>query len=226
MHLSQLEVSNIPRKNLLLINNKPLISYTLELCQKIPIQDVLVSTDDEEIITFSRQYGYETEYRRPPNLAEDHSPIVDSVIHGVEWYQKNKNRSVDNIMLLQPTSPIREVSDLKSSLSLFFNKNLESLVSVTSMYEHPFECIELTDDCKWNYLRKPRCDVSRRQDYVGKYGFIDGSFYLVKYDFLKKNKKFVVEGTTFPFFTSQKFPFDIDEENDCLLVESLMKIHN
>ncbi len=216
----------IPRKNIVLINDKPLIAYTLELCQKIPIHDAIVSTDDEDIMAVSRQYGFETEYRRPLNLADDYSSLVDTAIHGVDWYEKNKKCVVDNILILQPTSPIREVSDLKSSLSLFSNNNLESLVSVTSMYEHPFECIELTDNCNWNYLRKPRHEVSRRQDYVGKYGFIDGSFYLVKYDFLKKNKKFVVEGTTFPFFTSQKFPFDIDEENDLLLVQSLMQIHN
>ena len=94
------------------------------------------------------------------------------------------------------------------------------------MYEHPFECIEITDDDNWNYLRKASCEVRRRQDYDGIFGFIDGSFYLAKYNFLKKNKNFVVEGTTFPFFTSQKFPFDIDDENDLFLVESLMKTNS
>ena len=108
----------IPRKNLVLINNKPLITYTLELCHKISIQAALVSTEDEEIANVCAKCGFKSDYRRPANLAKDQSPTIDAVIHGVEWYQKNKKVRVDNVLLLQPTSPLRQIADVESSLKI------------------------------------------------------------------------------------------------------------
>ena len=59
---------------------------------KIPIHDAIVSTDDEDIMAVE-QYGFETEYRRPLNLADDYSSLVDTAIHG-DWYEKIKNVSL------------------------------------------------------------------------------------------------------------------------------------
>ena len=94
------------------------------------------------------------------------------------------------------------------------------------MYEHPFECIEIFDNFNWDYLKNPDKDVVRRQDYTGRYGYIDGSFYISQYSFLKKHKKFVVKGFTHPFFTRQKYAIDIDVKSDLKLTELILKYYN
>ena len=67
--------------------------------------------------------------------------------------------------------------------------------------------------------------MNRRQDYSGRYGFIDGSFYISKWSFIKENKNFVIPNQTFPYFTPQKYAIDIDDPEDLVLAEALIKIN-
>ena len=215
----------IARKNLAILNGKPLISYTLEICKKIKeLGATLVSTDDEEISKYCSSQGFHTEYRRPLNLATDDASMIDAVLHAVDWYEMRHSSTVDHVMLLQPTSPLRRIKDINSALKQYREKNLESLVGVKPMLEHPFECIEASEDCfEWSYLKKPSKFVTRRQDYQGKFGFIDGSMYIASVKFLKQNQKFVLEGKTFPFFIDQRYSIDIDEPADLKMAELLLK---
>ena len=214
----------ILKKNLAILNNRPLISYTVELSKKINVDDIFISSDDEEILEYCAINGFSSKYRRPSFLSEDDSSMVDTLIHGVQWYESAYNRKVENVILLQPTNPLRKKDDINTALKLFINKKLDSLVSVSKMIEHPFECIEIENDLNWKYLRNPDVNVSRRQDYSGNYGFIDGSFYISKWKFIEEYKKFIVPCKTYPFITSQKYSIDIDEPEDLKLVEALMKI--
>lgn len=99
---------------------------------------------------------------------------------------------------------------------------LDSLVSVTVMREHPYECIKSQGE-SWKFLQKPDKSVTRRQDYKDKYYFLDGSFYLATVDFIKNHKSFVAEGKTFLFESSLRYSIDIDEWEDMYLAESLIK---
>ena len=65
--------------------------------------------------------------------------------------------------------------------------------------------------------------VTRRQDYQGRFRFIDGSIYIASIDFIKQNLNFVVEGETFPFFIDQRYSIDIDEPDDLKLAEIILK---
>ena len=215
----------IARKNLAKLNGKPLISHTLEICKKIEVLGAtLVSTDDEEISRYCSAQGFHTDYRRPPHLATDDAPMIDAVLHAVNWYEMNHSCIVDHVLLLQPTSPLRRIQDITSALKQYRENNLDSLVGVTPMWEHPFECIEASEDCfEWSYLKKPSELVTRRQDYQGQFGFIDGSIYIASVNFVKQNHDFVLEGKTFPFFIDQRYSIDIDEPVDLKMAELLIK---
>ena len=215
----------IARKNLAKLNGKPLISHTLEICKKIEVLGAtLVSTDDEEISRYCSSQGFHTDYRRPPRLATDDASMVDAVLHAVNWYETKHSCIVDHVMLLQPTSPLRRIQDITSALKQYRENNLDSLVGVTPMLEHPFECIEASEDCfEWSYLKKPSEFVTRRQDYQGQFGFIDGSIYIASVNFVKQNHDFVLEGKTFPFFIDQRYSIDIDEPADLKMAELLLK---
>jgi len=215
----------IPRKNLARLGGKPLISHTLEICKKIEVLGAtLVSTDDEEIAECCSARGFHTDYRRPPHLATDETPVIDAVLHAVNWYETKHSCIVDHVLLLQPTSPLRRFQDISNALKHYLDNQLESMVGVTPMREHPFECIEAPEDgSEWSYLKKPSEMANRRQDYQGRFGFIDGSIYIASVDFVKQNHDFVVEGKTFPFFIDQRYSIDIDQPNDLKIAEFLLK---
>ena len=65
--------------------------------------------------------------------------------------------------------------------------------------------------------------MTRRQDYQGQFGFIDGSIYIASVDFVKENHDFVVEGKTFLFFIDQRYSIDIDEPEDLKMAEIILK---
>ena len=79
----------IPKKNIIKLNSKPLIQYTLDICRSnLNIDDYFISTDCKEIKKVLSKLSYKNEYLRPKYLASDTASIVDTVLHGVKWYEK------------------------------------------------------------------------------------------------------------------------------------------
>ena len=216
---------SIPKKNIAILGSKPLIAYTLDVCNRIDdMPNTLISTDDEEIASYCSSEGYETDYRRPKNLSADDSVMVDAVLHGVEWYEQNHNCRITDLLILQPTSPLRKLEDVKSSVEHYISNNIQSLVSVTYMKEHPSICVEQNIEGKnWEYLREPTKTNSQRQDFEGVFGFIDGSIYIVSQDFLREHNSIIVPGETELYFTNQRYAIDIDEPEDLALAQLIVK---
>ncbi len=216
----------IPGKNLVLLNNRPLIEYTFEIIKKLSENAYpFVSTDCSEVLSLASTFGFDTEYKRPSSLAQDDSSIMDVVLHGIDWLKNSYKLQPTNIVLLQPTSPLRTVDQVSAALEIFDDKKLESLVSVHEMREHPYEC-SLGKDDNWTFVKEPNVKVVRRQDYAEKFYYIDGSIYMASVDFLLKNKSFLKAGETYLFETESRFNIDIDEPEDLVVAEALMKYRN
>jgi CMP-N,N'-diacetyllegionaminic acid synthase len=216
----------IPGKNLVLLNNRPLIEYTFEIIKKLSENAYpFVSTDCSEVLSLASTFGFDTEYKRPSSLAQDDSSIMDVVLHGIDWLKNSYKLQPTNIVLLQPTSPLRTVDQVSAALEIFDDKKLESLVSVHEMREHPYEC-SLGKDDNWTFVKEPNVKVVRRQDYAEKFYYIDGSIYMASVDFLLKNKSFLKAGETYLFETESRFNIDIDEPEDLVVAEALMKFRN
>jgi len=217
-------------KNLVELNDKPLIQYTLEIANKLSENNLhqwipFVSTDDDKIISFCKARGFNMEYRRPENLSGDKSSIIDSVWDALKWLKAYKNISPDGILLLQPTSPLR---NCKTILDAIAQLNMEidlSVVSVTKMYEHPYECIKIIKN-GWQYLEKSSKELTCRQEYKDSYLFIDGNFYFATIEYLTKYNSFIVENKSILFPLNQRFPIDIDEYEDLLMVQYLLSTKN
>lgn len=212
----------VPKKNIKNLNGKPLIYYTLKLCQDINIP-FLVSTDSSEIYNVCNDIGYTSEYKRPSRLAQDDSSMVDCVIHALDWINKESKLNIKNVLLLQPTSPLRKKEDIIGALSLFKKENIKSMFSVTPMREHPLECINLKDGSIWNYLIDHKKSYVGRQGYEQSYYFIDGSFYLSNVETILSHKRFLVEGISVPYVINQRYSIDIDTIQDFEIVEYLMR---
>ena len=181
----------VPGKNRRLLAGKPLIQYTIEAALgALPIEQILISTDDDEILKLAADLGLNTVYKRPPNFAQDKSTMTSVVEDALRW-RSSQNECDTHIILLQPTSPFRTISDIKNAREMSVSKNLPVL-GVSPMWTHPFECIQDKGN-SWSYLAMPNGEVAQRQSYDESFYFINGALYL-----------FSVE----EFLTLQKIPIE------------------
>jgi len=129
----------IPKKNIAPAAGRPLIAWTIEAARWArSIDRVVVSTDDPEIAAVSRQWGAEVPFSRPDELARDDSPHIPVVIHAVEWLMKEEGYHPDYVMLLQPTSPLRESQDIDAAVALAVEKGADAVVSGFEAPAHPY----------------------------------------------------------------------------------------
>lgn len=106
----------VPRKNIVDINGKPLLAYTIELAKQAPEFDaVVVSSDDDEILSIAKKYGAEP-LRRPKELAEDTTQDEPVLIHALETLKKD-GRTFDYIVMLQCTVPLRKLETVRKVIS-------------------------------------------------------------------------------------------------------------
>lgn len=122
----------MPHKNIISINDKPLISYTIEAglaaLENGYIDEMVVSTDDEEIAEISRAAGANVPFLRPDYLSSDTAKSVDVMIHAYQFYA-GQGRDFDTILLLQPTTPLRTADDIKNALDVYGSTEATSLIS-------------------------------------------------------------------------------------------------
>jgi len=103
----------IPHKNTKLLCGKPLVSYAIESGQKSTVDRLMVSTDDPRVMEICKEYGVEV-IVRPDYLATDEATTLDAVLHVVE----NIDYIPDIVVILEPTSPLRTASDIRTMKSL------------------------------------------------------------------------------------------------------------
>jgi len=122
----------IPRKNIRPFLGKPMIGWSIEVALKSGCFDrVIVSTDDEEIATVAREFGAETPFTRPGELADDQSGTTPVVQHAVQWAKK-LDRSVDQVCCLYATAPFVRAEDIIKGLEQLESSGADFAFSVTS----------------------------------------------------------------------------------------------
>jgi CMP-N,N'-diacetyllegionaminic acid synthase len=212
----------IPRKNLVLLAGKPLVQYTLEAAlASTRIDEILLSTDDEEIAACAAHCGLATRYRRPAELAGDASPMIAAVEHALLWYARERGQRPETLLVLQPTSPLRTAQDIDGAVASFGASGADTLASVHALGEHPSECVELEDD-GWRYLVPPPPAAAGRQDYRGRFCFINGALYLVRTEVLLRERRFVIPGATQLYEMPRERGIDVDSPLDLALAEAVL----
>ena len=128
--------NRLKRKNILPLNGQPLISYTIQAAQKASkLTDFLVSTEDDEIREVALQYGAPVPFVRPAELATDTVRNIDVIIHALEFLENKHGKPYDIILLLQPTSPIRDPDHIDLAIDLLWNSSLPTLASVKGPFQ-------------------------------------------------------------------------------------------
>ena len=211
----------VPRKNIKLLAGKPLIAYSIEVAKNSKyINRVLVSTEDEEIKNVAKQWGAEV-IDRPKELAQDKTPTIDVILHTLEYLKKEEGMNPDLVVLLQPTSPLRTVTDVDESINLFLSSSdALSLVSITEYDTAPFYAVTLSN----GYL-KPLFDKKyfqlRRQD-VPKAYKPNGAIFIASPQTLTMYKTFYTP-MTIGYIMPKERSIDIDTEFDFALAEFILE---
>ncbi len=152
----------IPGKNLREIGGKPLVIHTLGQARSLAAdQDICLTTDDTEILKAAALTGYEAPFIRPAHLASDTSGMEAVIIHTLNHYARN-NVQFDTVVLLQPTSPFRQTSDIVNAVKLF-TPEVDMVVSVTLTDANPYYV--LFEEGKDGFLQKSKDgNFKSRQD--------------------------------------------------------------
>lgn len=177
----------IPGKNIKLLNGKPLLAYTSEIAlQSKYLTEVIVSSEDDEILETAKRLEIKVPFVRPMELAQDNTPTIDVIIHALQWYE-NQNVVFDAVCLLQATSPFRTVEFLNNAIEKFIEADADSLVSVQRVpHEYnPHWTFEVDLDGNLKIATGETQIISRRQDLPKAY-HRDGSVYITKTNILLK----------------------------------------
>ncbi|NCI49086.1 acylneuraminate cytidylyltransferase family protein [Sediminibacterium roseum] len=213
----------VPRKNVVDLNGQPLISYTIEAAlQSSCIDEILVTTDDDEVIALAEKKGINCRYKRPSALATDETSMYDVVEHALEWFKTDRGFLPEQFVLLQPTSPLRSAADIDNSMAMFIERSAESLISVHALSEHPFECIKI-DENGWSFLAEPAHTVTRRQDFKQDFHFINGAIYLIKTETFLAIKKFFIKSRSLCYVMPKERGIDIDSVTDLAIAKALLQ---
>ncbi|MDR3627007.1 MAG: acylneuraminate cytidylyltransferase family protein [Ignavibacteriaceae bacterium] len=212
----------LPKKNILQLNGKPLIAWTIEKAlQSKYIDRIFVSTDSEEIAGIAEKFGCNVPFLRPEEFARDSSPSSEAIIHALDCFEKLGER-FDYIALLEPTSPLRKMNDIDLSIKkIINNENADCLVSVGEIHtEHPFIIKKMDfEGFVSPYISNAKSIYQRQQ--ADKAYFPYGVIYLSKIESYKKNKTFYLE-KTLSYEIERWQNYEIDDIEDFMIIEKII----
>lgn len=209
----------IPRKNIRMLNGKPLIAYTIEAAKEvISINHIIVSTDSEEIKCVAENMGLTIPFLRPAPLASDEATSYDVIMHVIKYLEKS-GFTPNPIILLQPTSPFRNANHIEEALSLYTD-DIDMVVSVTETKSNPY--YTLFEENQDGYLQKSKeGNFTRRQD-CPKVWEYNGAIYIMNTNSLK-SKSISDFNKVIKYEMTEETSLDIDTELDWIIAETIIK---
>jgi CMP-N,N'-diacetyllegionaminic acid synthase len=135
-------------KNILPLAGRPLLAWSIEHALNAKLVDrVVCSTNDQEFAEIARQYGAEAPFLRPAELSGDNANDSSFTVHAINWFAENENWFADIVVILRPTSPIRDPADIDSVIQkMIENPSAHSCLSVVEAEKSPYKMLtELPD---------------------------------------------------------------------------------
>lgn len=208
-------------KNIKLLGGKPLIAHTIEHAQEANIfDDIVFTSDSEEYIKIAKEFGDILEMLRVKELAADTAGIGDTIIDVLKRLEK-MNKTYNYLVLLQPTSPLRNASDILNSMKLIFESNGSSVVSMCKCEKNPLWSCQLDkdgnlDSKKFNIVK----NIPRQS--LNEYYELNGAIYISEISEYIKNISFY-EGICKAYIMSKENSIDIDDIYDFRMAEIILE---
>ena len=204
----------VPRKNVRLLGDKPVIVYSIEAAQAAGIFiEIFVTTDDTEIAEVSGAAGIKVPFLRPMELAEDHTPMLDVIKHVLAYFN-NRGKSFDAVCLLQPTTPFRTVEQIKEAFAKFKSGDYDSLMSVVEVpakYNPHWQYIQKENSGELQLFNGAQQPITRRQELPKSY-IREGSLYFFKPETIEKYDN--IYGDSIGYYLIEKETVNIDTPED------------
>jgi len=212
----------ITKKNLRKLAGKPLINYTIQhgLSSK-KIDKLVVTTDDKQIMSIAKAAGAEVPFRRPKNLSLNKSRSVDYVKHALNYLKNEQNYEPEIIIILQPTTPVREYSLIDRSVNVLKKSNASSVISVTNTKNHPYLCFNYNKKKFLEPYKKKFQEYYQRQLFPKLYYSTGGIFTFWKSTVLKYDS--IYGPRIKPICIKQENSTDIDYLFDLFISEMRIK---
>ncbi|MFJ7825286.1 cytidylyltransferase domain-containing protein [Psychrobacillus sp. NPDC096623] len=201
----------IPGKNIIPVNGKPLIQYTIDTAKNSKyIDEIHVSTDDSKIAAVSEKCGIKVPRLRPNHLAQDDSKSIEVLIDTIQYYQ-TIGRTFDYVILLQPTQPLRQTFHIDEAIELIYKKRATSLVSVSIVHEHPILMRQI--DSTGNLVSLIKTNSTVRRQELPSFYIVNGAIYINEInDIFNLNTS--LNDNILPYIMDEKYHVDIDGYED------------
>lgn len=202
----------IPKKNLVNFLGKPLLQWSIEAALNSKyITDVVVSSDDDDILRISQKHKNVITIRRPKELALDTSRTEPVLAHVIESL---KGTTFDYLILLQPTSPLRKSDDIDEAFNKLLASYANSLISVCSNNYHPYKSLRINNEGFLEGIINNEYPFFPRQELPQTYS-ANGAIYIIKVkDFIKNHS--LITSKTLYFKMSIERSLDIDSKIDLI----------
>lgn len=215
----------IKNKNIVLLAEKPLISWTLKECKKILDSrkydiDFIVSTDSKEILDVACKEGFYNDQLRPANLSSDAALTLDVLKYELLKKEEIIKSKYDYVLLLQPTCPLRRSKHIEDCIDLMFKNDVDSVVSVKNVAisgDHPFRMKKIENNMLVNFIEQGFEDMRPRQELPDVF-LRNGCVYLTRACLIREGKT-VVGKKCLPYIMDEESSTNIDTHADLFVAE-------
>lgn len=213
----------VPSKNIRLLNGVPLIGHTILQANKCSnIEDLIISTDAVEIAKIAQSYGAEVPFLRPDDLASDTASKWPVFIHALEHYEKMTGKTVDYLVDLDVTVPLKTSEDIDAAITLARSRpDVDVVITGYEPERNPyFNMMEINEEGYAEIVKKSNRPIVRRQDAPVVYSLSPAAYVvkrsaLYEYEHWSKAKCLI---SPMP----RDRAIDIDSEFDFQLVEFIL----
>lgn len=205
----------IPRKNIRLLDNKPLISYTIDIARHSTyVDDVVVTTDDSEIALISEKFGASV-VRRSEELSSDEIPLDPVIYDAMNQKEKQAFDEYDIVITLQPTSPLIKTSTLDAAIEKFDDFSIDSVISVVDDRHLSWGFDEANQRYFPNYIER------KNRQYLPKEFRETGAIFATRRGFVHEDSRL---GTNIDLIeVSREESVDIDNYEDWWIAENYLQ---
>jgi len=212
----------LPGKNIKELCGKPLIAWSIEAGLKSKyIDELVVSTDSNEIAEIAKKYGAKMPFIRPEHLANDTATSFSVIQHCIDYYASLKY-FFNYVVLLEPTSPLREASDIDAAFLQLVKSKYRAIVGVArAESQNPAFLLRLDKDKKLSGYLDNELIIKRRQEIEDIY-YLEGTIYVSETKYLIMEESFY-GNETIGYVVPKYKALEIDDIYDFVMVESIMK---
>lgn len=213
----------IKNKNIVKINNLPLIYYTIKESLKSKyLTNYIISTDSKKIAKICKEYKVDVPFLRPKNISTDKSSSAIAIKHSLLMSEKIYNKKFDYVVEIMSTNPLKTYRDIDNVIKMVIQNNFDSVIAVNQVFDcHPARIKKIKKNRLVDFAVKEKLE-SRRQD-LKPYAYIrSGSIYAMSRKFVMKGLRFKSK-VSVPYILPQSRVINIDEKIDLELARILLK---